>query len=371
MQQKPEVFGFLFAFLVAVTFPKTQAAIRTNERKHLQKPEVSPDLDPESHKRFFEKDYPHDVQPTVSSDHALSQPYPDMQDASAFDKDYVKDENGDDGEWKAQMDYDTLRHKISKEKNDVEEALRGEQREKAKLESARTQEKAAAEKAAAASKKADEARKKTKELETKVERLEGDAGGDGKLGQGGNLGNGTGGRGENSSVVEEAVSKVEKETDELKECKRQLEEARAQLAEVLKEQEAAEKERRERMREEIAAAEAELKDAETAKEAATANEAAAKQESESLKDASERQEADYAEAEHKYEKEKAEADKVETDLNRAQNQLRQSRSANDLHTDAGGSPERAPRSASEKTSLPLVTLSLVLYATMATDPLLH
>jgi len=39
-------------------------------------------------------------------------PYPTIQDSEDFDKDYVKDENTDNGEYKAQAEYDSLRHKI-------------------------------------------------------------------------------------------------------------------------------------------------------------------------------------------------------------------------------------------------------------------
>merc|ERR1740130_429610 len=40
-------------------------------------------------------------------------PYPTVQDSEDFDKDFVKDENTDNGEYTAQSEYDSLRHKVT------------------------------------------------------------------------------------------------------------------------------------------------------------------------------------------------------------------------------------------------------------------
>merc|ERR1740130_2491105 len=45
------------------------------------------------------------------------QPYPALQSKADFDRDYVKDENGDTGAWKAQMQYDWLRKKMVKDED--------------------------------------------------------------------------------------------------------------------------------------------------------------------------------------------------------------------------------------------------------------
>lgn len=47
------------------------------------------------------------------------QPYPALQSKDAFDRDYVKDENSDRGDWKAQFEYDYLRKKMAKEAADA------------------------------------------------------------------------------------------------------------------------------------------------------------------------------------------------------------------------------------------------------------
>jgi len=74
-------------------------------------------------KKFFGKDYPFDQRPAVDVLH-FKHPYPVVQDSGDYDKDFVKDENSDDGSWAAQSEYDRLRHKLAKEKADVAKALR-------------------------------------------------------------------------------------------------------------------------------------------------------------------------------------------------------------------------------------------------------
>merc|ERR1711976_954349 len=74
--------------------------------------------DPKSDKEFFgppfPADYPDDSRPSGKISKDFSHPYPDVQAANAYDEDFVKDENGDNGEWKAQAEYDILRGKIRK-----------------------------------------------------------------------------------------------------------------------------------------------------------------------------------------------------------------------------------------------------------------
>jgi len=93
---------------------------------------ISPELDPVSHKKFFKKDYPNDLRPKVH-DH-FSHPFPTVQEDKTYDSDYVKDENDDGGEWKAQDDYDKARLKLAKEKQDLKDAIAKEQKEEADLE---------------------------------------------------------------------------------------------------------------------------------------------------------------------------------------------------------------------------------------------
>merc|ERR1712083_1275961 len=82
---------------------------------------INPRLDPQSHDKFFGSDYPHGVAPSAQG-LEFGHPYPAVMASDSYDKDYVKDENGDGGEWKAQFEYDTLRTKAQQEKADQEEA---------------------------------------------------------------------------------------------------------------------------------------------------------------------------------------------------------------------------------------------------------
>merc|ERR1719265_2799009 len=92
-------------------------------------PQISPRLDPKSDKKFFgppfPADYPDDYQ--LKNTHLsknFKHPYPVVQESNVFDTDYVKDENGDNGEWKAQYEYDQTRMKLRKEKKDVDEVAK-------------------------------------------------------------------------------------------------------------------------------------------------------------------------------------------------------------------------------------------------------
>jgi len=76
-----------------------------------------------SDKKFFGKDYPLDKRPEVDVLH-FKAPYPVVQDSGDYDKDFVKDDNNDDGNFAAQSEYDRLRHKLREEKRDVAKALR-------------------------------------------------------------------------------------------------------------------------------------------------------------------------------------------------------------------------------------------------------
>jgi hypothetical protein len=94
---------------------------------------VSPALRPESNKKFFGKDYPRDERPKVDVLH-FNHPYPVVQDSEEFYKDFVSDQNADNGEWKAQQEYDRLRHKLRQLKKDAAQALKKKNEEKAELE---------------------------------------------------------------------------------------------------------------------------------------------------------------------------------------------------------------------------------------------
>merc|ERR1719174_2672469 len=94
---------------------------------------VSPELQPESSKKFFNKDYPADSRPKAKG-LVFGHPYPAVQDSGDFSEDFVKDENGDRGYWAAQMEYDTLRGKLRKEKAAAQTAYEKKQEEMKELE---------------------------------------------------------------------------------------------------------------------------------------------------------------------------------------------------------------------------------------------
>merc|ERR1719272_111464 len=69
----------------------------------------------------MEKDLPEDARPSAR-DLNFGHPYPIVQESNHYDSDFVKDENEDDGHWKAQNEYDTLRVAYRKGQKDVKKA---------------------------------------------------------------------------------------------------------------------------------------------------------------------------------------------------------------------------------------------------------
>jgi len=209
----------------------------------LQTP-VRPALNPETDKGWS-KDYPIDGQPVAKR--AFSYPYPIVQDSGDFDKDYVKDENADGGEWKAQFDFDKLRTGIDAQRDSnatagkaLTEAEKRLEEAKKALAAAQSNSETSEEDAKAASQEADEADKKVKDLiGDAAGNGTGGANGDGMYGEGGN---GTGGAngdgtGVNGSAVGgkvgEGVHEVERSVTGLKDCQEQLAKARSDLEKAL------------------------------------------------------------------------------------------------------------------------------------------
>jgi len=168
--------------------------------------DLTPKLDPASSRRFFLKEYPRDSQPKVGKSFPFDHPYPTVQEPDDFDRDYVKDENGDNGYWKAQTEYDNLRAKLRKEKQDVKEAI--------------VKDKVVKEMEDEVKEKENEVREKENEVKEKVRRRE--------------------------NEVKEKVRRREKEevhsnftAEHLNDCRRELKEARMQLKKLLAELESA------------------------------------------------------------------------------------------------------------------------------------
>merc|ERR1711953_950323 len=85
----------------------------------------------------FPADYPDDTRPKTNMSKDFTHPYPDVQASTAYDEDFVKDENSDNGEWKAQADYDLLRAKVRKEDADVKKAEEHQAEKKKEFDEAR------------------------------------------------------------------------------------------------------------------------------------------------------------------------------------------------------------------------------------------
>jgi len=272
------------AVLVILGTVDRSSAIATGS--HVAKESISPPLDPESHKEFFNKEYPKDFQPSPHGVHGkFDYPYPIVQDSGDYDKDYVKDENDDGGEWKAQTHYDFLRSKIQKQRSDAEDTAKESAEAKAKYDAAKAKADAAKSTADAASKEAGDASKAEDETEGALKKLIGKDAVDGKDVSGNSTSdgeadgiNGTSGVNDTEigGEVGEGVKKVENEMNGLKNCQEELAAAREKLKKAMEEADKREKARNE-AKEAAAKAEAEQAEAEAAAlaNATTAEEKAA------------------------------------------------------------------------------------------------
>lgn len=249
---------------------------------------INPELDPNSDKKFFGKDYPDDRRPPVYAHehHLFKHPYPTVQDSDRYDKDYVKDENDDGGYWKAQMEYDAMKNKLAKEQREYQEALAKQAKEKADMERAKAAHEAAVAKEAEAA-----------EVEKAADKAHDDA--HGKL------------DGLKEKIIAGA-DEVEEEIVDLEDCKNKLIEKKAQLKKLMAEKAEAEKK------------EADEQADEDAKE--VLEKEAEKKEAELEKKLAEEQE-EHQEALKSYEEEKADVKKAEEDLEKAAEKLRKYRKA--------------------------------------------
>jgi len=278
--------------------------------------QVNPPLDPESHRLFYRHDYPHDQKPPVGDAHDFQHPYPLVQDTDQYDKDYVKDENSDGGEWKVQMEYDILRNKVFKAKADAEAARKAAEKKEEGMEASRKKLADAEKKAQEAQAAADAARDRAKKAQEQLDKLE-------KAAQSG---------GDSEAVdagVAEAQKDVEKEISDLEECKKKLQEAQDRLKDLMEKKQKAEEEH---AKEQPANAEKNKQaknDAEST--AASSKEQAAKELQKAKKDAEEakqlREEAEnhrkeYEEARKKYEENVGQVQKDEEQIEEAKKRLR-------------------------------------------------
>merc|ERR1719198_1699313 len=101
--------------------PSTLARIQQGEKVGLAR--IHPALEPVSDSKFYDgnrADYVTDKRPHKDAPLHFSHPYPEVQDSNDYDKDYVKDENGDSGEFAAQQRYDRLRQSLVDQMKELE-----------------------------------------------------------------------------------------------------------------------------------------------------------------------------------------------------------------------------------------------------------
>jgi len=152
-----------------------------------------------------------------------NKPYPYLQNRKEYDEDYVKDENNDKGDWKAQFDYDAYRKLLA----DEEERARKAQEDADKEGSDE----------ANAQKGVDDADKDAKDAQKDLDDAKNQKDGDG--------GDGPGGDGlsdEEKKKLEDLANKVKEAQDnydkalkQFEECKKQLEAAEKDVADAKKE----------------------------------------------------------------------------------------------------------------------------------------
>jgi len=196
----------------------------SNKRLHRGTP-VNPKLDPDSHKLFFGKDYPDDEDASKHAPTKFGHPYPALQDTSDYDKDYVKDENHDDGEWKAQMTYDLLRAKIAKAKEEYRKTQKNEKDIRSQVDAAKKNEANAAQATQDAEARAAKAKEGVEKAQEAQRRLQ--------AGAASGSGEGNAEEKKAQAEVDAAMDKVKKEIKDLEGCRGELEAAREQLKELL------------------------------------------------------------------------------------------------------------------------------------------
>lgn len=329
-------------------------------------PDLHPPLEPRSDRKFFKKDYPNDLRPSIDAGKWQS-PYPKLQSNAKFDADYVKDENGDGGHWKAQMKYDSLKMKFAKQKEGVKKALAKEQEElreyentkgpakdaEAKATAAEAAAKAAQAEADAAAKELKEAIKAGKDSESTAAAAHNQT--------------------KKPTTVAEAEKRLDAAVEGMKDCEKRLEDARKQLEEM-KAKAARDKDSdvktKDKEVEKAKTVEKEkggsVKSKEDALAAAKAKAAAAEKEAKKARKDLEEEKKEHDEADEEYKHEKVDMVKLEKDYEAAEAELRRLRG----ETSVPGQVKKEPtdhHSASFKSSVfvPFVAAFVVCMAASA------
>lgn len=323
-------------FLLFCSLSVADAGVATGDMATKESSAISPTLKPKSDKKFFDKDYPWDKRPKVDVFH-FKHPYPVVQDSSEFDSDFVKDENSDNGSWKAQTEYDRLRHKLAKEKADVAKALEAKKKAEEELHDAVKKEKDQEEK-----KKKVEKEKEEEEKKKKVAEKESGSGTEEekqtvKKAVPAKIPGGVTSPGE----VKVAAGETEKAMDALDECKKQLAEAREKLKKLMKELEEAKK----RQEETQAALDAALERLEKLEGGKAAVEGRMNKEYQ-----------EYLDAKKDYEKQQAKVAQMEADIKAAAAKVKAFRDAEDKN---GGVYPTQQSGAVQRSITPLTSLMLL------------
>mmetsp|Transcript_114547 Transcript_114547/g.227952 ORF Transcript_114547/g.227952 Transcript_114547/m.227952 type:complete len:492 (-) Transcript_114547:109-1584(-) len=183
---------------------------------------ISPKLDPKSDQVFFRSDYPSDSDASDHEPPAFTYPYPALQDNNNYDADYVKDENGDDGEWKTQMIYDLLRSKIVKRREYMQHKQQTKEKIFRELEEARKRHADAKEAAAKSKKDLDSSINGYGKAKDRYRKL--------AAGGGSNRDSSTS---KLSADIQAAIENVKREMRHLEKCRKELEVARSNLKKLL------------------------------------------------------------------------------------------------------------------------------------------
>lgn len=291
------------------------------------KDRVIPDVG-KSSKHFFKKDYPFDKRPVADPFH-FKHPYPVVQDGGEYDKDFVKDENSDNGSWMAQEEYDRLRVKLRKEKKELAEAMRRKgMREEEMKDALSKHDKGVKQRADAAAKvdrlKREEAERRRREQEQQPVPLPIPVPGQKKTRSVADDSDA------DSEDVRVSTEETEKAMKNLEDCKRQLAEARERLKQLMKE----------------------LEDAKTAQSKANEvldsdlkKELSEKEHHSVLKKEVNKEYKEYIAAKEAYERQKVDIGKLEIQIKAAAAKVKAMRDAAD---DSGGvynTPEQKPHKA--------------------------
>lgn len=298
------------------------------------KAHISPELDSSSDKKFFKKDYPFDKRPKADPFH-FHHPYPVVQDSGEFDRDFVKDENSDNGSWKAQETYDRLRAKLNKEKKDLAKALAKKGHSEDELREAMKRHDQEAREKEEAARKADRLRKEQEPdvsdvlpfVPDKKEREKMIA------------------PKRETKEVEVSTEETERAMKNLEDCKKQLAEARQKLKDMMSE---------------LEAAKAEQNAANRALDSALQKELMDREQHQAMKKSVKTEYEEYMEAKEAYDKQQALVEKLEADIKIAAAKVKAIRDSADKDGGVYPTPDEPRSGATAYQAVWALSLALVM-----------